>query len=154
MRFDNAQSGSHFEKRLRAKSNLCYAAVASLVSVCWFVDLAFAPGPSPFAGRDPNGIAAWLPFAPGIILAGVLVAFVFRSHMAGATFWQGAFSAIGIGLIGSLIAAAIPFGITFIGGPIVFAQNWMITLPMSWFSFWIMRRTSRAWNLRFGGLNA
>jgi hypothetical protein len=127
--------------RSRVGSDVLYALVAAFVSLLWVVDLAVAGIP---LDQNPRmNLQNWIGCAPGMLVAGIFVAFLFRSHMSKAPWGQAAFSSIAIGLLASLIAATIPFFAPYFG-PIVFGVNWMITIPMSWFSFWIMRRTDAA----------
>jgi hypothetical protein len=140
MRFDNAAAQRTWNRRTvepsRIGPDIVYALVACLVSLLWIADLAF--GGNMFQDEPGEKLARWTPFVPGMLFAGLLVAFLFRSHMAKAAPVKAVFSAVGIGLLASLVAASIPYGFYF-AGPMIFVQNWMITVPMCWFSFWIMR---------------
>lgn len=132
MRFDNASAQRDWNRKClpggsRASSGL-YALAATMVSLLWVVDLALHSEGSPIA---------WA--APQMIVAGVLIAFAFRSHFRRASWPVAALTAIPIGFVCSVVAT-LPWALYGVfSGPLVFLTFWPVTFPLSWFSFWFMK---------------
>jgi len=144
MRFDNLKAQWDWNRRVRnrdgRRSDWLYGLVALLVSALWLPGLALGGtvlGSEPGAGYWSH-LRDWFTLAPEMVPAGVLVAFLFRRHMREASLGTAAFTAPFVGLVASLIAST---PIYYIWGPVVFLQFWSITIPLSWLSFWLMRKT-------------
>jgi|GEM_PF-3892403 len=153
MRFDNLKAQRAWNRRVedevRPHSSWRYCLAAATLSAVWVIDLALAgcpPGEERASGFVAR-LGQWLPYCPTMIAAGVAVAFLFRDHIRTATWKEAAVTALLIGLVASIIAGMPSVGFV-VAGPYAFVEFWMVTFPMSWFSFWIMRKADASLTIR------
>lgn len=149
MRFDNrraqrAWNGSNSGSTEGWTPKFFYGLAAVFVSLVWLPALALTGSPEAAADETYRmKLTEWASWAPWMVAAGVIVAFLFRKHIRNANWLVATITSVAIGLVASVIAASLPFLAAVEFGPIYFLSHWQVTIPLSWFSFWAMRTIDR-----------